>query len=164
LNGDGTPELAVGALGTDDGASAAGAVWILFMDGVGLQSSTEYRNAGTNLESYRTWGNYAGNPVMGGFVELSVDLSLTGHQRATVLGFLGKATMLLGRGQTLLVDVTHPLGEVLHLPVLAAPVLYRATIPVDASLCGITLSTQAVHLIGVQPFALSNAIDFTVCP
>jgi hypothetical protein len=101
---------------------------------------------------------------MGGTVELNVDLSLTGHQRATVLGFLGKATTLLGRGQTLLVDVSHPMGEVLHLPVLAAPVLYRATIPVDASLCGITLSTQAVHLIGVQPFALSNAIDFTVCP
>jgi hypothetical protein len=48
LDGDGTPELAAGAPTTNDGASIAGALWILFMDGRGLQASAEYRNAGTN--------------------------------------------------------------------------------------------------------------------
>jgi hypothetical protein len=51
INGDGTPDLAAGSPGADDGANLAGALWILFMDGVALQSSAEYRSAGTNPES-----------------------------------------------------------------------------------------------------------------
>jgi len=35
LDGDGVGDLAVGALGDDDGGSERGAVWILFLDGDG---------------------------------------------------------------------------------------------------------------------------------
>ena len=34
LNGDGISELAVGSEGNDDGASAAGAIWIIFLGNV----------------------------------------------------------------------------------------------------------------------------------
>ena len=36
LDGDGVGDLAVGALGDDDGGSARGAVWVLFLDGICL--------------------------------------------------------------------------------------------------------------------------------
>jgi len=35
LNGDGVPDLAVGAYGDDDGGSGAGAVYVLFLDASG---------------------------------------------------------------------------------------------------------------------------------
>jgi len=34
LDGDGLGDLAVGALGDDDGGTGRGAVWVLFLDGV----------------------------------------------------------------------------------------------------------------------------------
>jgi NADPH-dependent 2,4-dienoyl-CoA reductase/sulfur reductase-like enzyme len=70
---------------------------------------------------------------------------------------------ILAGGQALLIDVFHTGGEMLRLPLLPAPVSYTFTVPVDPSLCGVTLSTQAVHLLGARPFALSNAIELTVC-
>ena len=181
LQGDGTPEIAVGALGTDDGASTAGALWILFMDGRGLQASAEYRNAGTNPESYRSWGNYAGTPVHGGTLELSLDVESSGHRFGTIVGYLGVATTDLGNGQYLLVDTDHPSGEILHFPIMGAPVVYTLVVPETLALCGLTVSTQGLHLVpspgltrrhapdlaGLpgDPLDLvySNAIDFQVC-
>ena len=181
LNGDGTPELAVGAHGTDDGAISAGALWILFMDGRGLQASAEYRNAGSNPESYRSWGNYAGTPVHGGTLELSLDVESTGHRFGTIVSYLGTATTDLGNGQYLLVDADHPAGEILHFPIMAAPVVYTLVVPETLALCGLTVSTQGMHLVPMpgltrRPGAdlarlpgdptdvvYSNAIDLQVC-
>ena len=176
LDGDGTPELAAGALGTDEGGSSNGAVWILFMDGRGLQASAEYRNAGTNPESYRSWGNYAGTPVHGGTLELSLDVESTGHRFGIIVGYLGAATTLLSDGQYLLVDTDHPAGEILHFPVRKAPVEYSILVPEDLSLCGLTVSTQGLHFVrmlgrgyvpdlvdGTPGVVYSNAIDLQVC-
>ena len=181
LDGDGVPELAAGALGTDDGAQTAGALWILFMDGRGLQASAEHRNAGTNPESYRSWGNYAGTPVHGGTLTLSLDVQSTGHRYGTIVGYLGAATTDLGNGQFLLVDTDHPSGEILHFPIMHAPVEYSIVVPETLALCGLTISTQGMHLVPASGLTrrhapdvatalgeptevvYSNAIDFQVC-
>jgi hypothetical protein len=181
LDGDGTPELAVGAPGTDDGGSLVGAVWILFMDGRGLEASAEYRNAGTNPESYRSWGNYAGTPVHGGTLTLSLDVESTGHRFGTVVGYLGAATTPLGNGQYVLVDTDHPAGEILRFPVQSARVQYTIVVPETLALCGLTVSTQGMHLVPMPGLSrraapdlasaagdptdvvYSNAIDLQVC-
>jgi hypothetical protein len=151
------------------------------MDGRGLQASAEYRNAGTNPESYRSWGNYAGTPVHGGTLELSLDVESTGHRFGTIVGYLGSASTDNGDGQYVLVDTDHPAGEILHFPIMAAPVVYTLVVPETLALCGLTVSTQGMHLVPMpgltrrpgadvalalgDPTAVvySNAIDFQVC-
>jgi hypothetical protein len=160
---------------------STGALWILFMDGRGLQASAEYRNAGANPESYRSWGNYAGTPVHGGTLELSLDVASTGHRFGTIVGYLGSATTALANGQFVLVNTDHPAGEILRFPLRKAPVEYSILIPEDLALCGLTISTQGMHLVPMpgltrRPGAdvavalgdptdvvYSNAIDFQVC-
>ena len=146
------------------------------MDGRGLQASAEYRNAGTNPESYRSWGNYAGTPVHGGTLTLSVDVESTGHHFGTIVGYLGAATTPLPNGQFLLVDTDHPAGEILRLPMRTIPVEYSILVPETLALCGLTIATQGVHLVpglghryatdvarGPAEVVYSNAIDFQVC-
>ena len=53
LNGDGTPDLAVGAPLDDDGGSAKGAIWVLFMDPTGVVMSHQKISA--------TTGGFTGN-------------------------------------------------------------------------------------------------------
>jgi hypothetical protein len=133
------------------------------MDGRGLESAATFRPDEHNPSSYLAWGDHSGNPVMGATVTLSVVVATTGHTHGVVLGVLGQKMEILAGGQALLIDVFHTGGEILRLPLLPAPVSYTFTVPVDPSLCGVTLSTQAVHLLGARPFALSNAIELTVC-
>jgi hypothetical protein len=159
LNGDGTPELAAGAMGTDDGASLAGALWILFMEGRGLQASAEYRNAGANPESYRSWGDYAGTPVHGSTLELSLDVESTGHRFGTIVGYLGSDSVPVENGQYLLVDTNHTAGEILRFPLRRAPVEYSILIPEDLALCGLTVSTQGMHLVPMPGLTRSHAPD-----
>jgi hypothetical protein len=84
-------------------------------------------------------------------------------------------------GQYVLVDTNHPSGEILHFPIMAAPVVYTLVVPETLALCGLTVSTQGMHLVpspGLtrRPRAdlaalpgdptdvvYSNAIDFQVC-
>lgn len=47
LDGDGRPDLAVGAVGDDDGGANFGAVWLLFLDGVASAAASPY-GCGTN--------------------------------------------------------------------------------------------------------------------
>jgi hypothetical protein len=151
------------------------------MDGRGLQASAEYRNAGTNPESYRSWGNYAGTPVHGGTLELSLDVESTGHRFGTLVGYLGAASVSVENGQYLLVDIDHPSGEILRFPIRRAPVEYTIAVPEDLALCGLTISTQGMHLVpspgltrryapdlaalpgDPMEVVYSNAIDFQVC-
>jgi hypothetical protein len=181
VDGDGVCDLAVGSSGDDDGGNIAGALWILFMDGRGLQASAEYRNAGTNPESYRSWGNYAGTPVHDGTLELSLDVESTGHRYGTIVGYLGFGATPLPDGQYLLVDTDDPSGEILHFPIMPSPVVYTLVVPETLALCGLTISTQGMHLVPMpgltrrhapdlaalpgDPTAVvySNAIDFMVC-
>jgi hypothetical protein len=119
--------------------------------------------------------------VHGGTLELSLDVESTGHRFGTIVGYLGSASVPVENGQYLLVDTDHPVGEILHFPIMAAPVVYTLVVPETLALCGLTISTQGMHLVPMpgltrrpgadvalapdDPTAVvySNAIDFQVC-
>lgn len=121
----------------------------------GLAGST-LRNSGANPLSYS-----ANAPLIGGTLTLAVDLSITGHTQALVMGFNSPLDIGLGAGQRLLVNVADVAGELLGLPLQAGP-LATWNLPVMPFGCGLELYTQAIQLGGVFPFALSNARDLTI--
>ena len=90
----------------------------------------------------------------------TVDLSTTGHALAGLVGFGTPWTFTLGGGQTILVNLADPNGELLALPFVPGPTaVYSFGVPTDASLAGFPIFTQALHVGGGNPFALSNALD-----
>lgn len=121
---------------------------------VGATSS--FRNGGANPASLT-----ANAPVIGGTLTLEVDLTTSGHAQAVVIGFAGPLDLPLGGGQQLLVDVTHPDGELLGLSAVGGPTA-TWNLPVPPTVCGLELSVQALHFGGVTPFALGNARDLRV--
>ena len=109
------------------------------------------RNGGNNPASYT-----ASAPVIGGSWTANVDLSGTGHTSALVTGHLTPGNTTLGGGQVLLISGPKQF----ELPLTAGPIAsWTMTLPNDPTLAGLTLYTQAAHLFGVTPFALSNAQD-----
>jgi hypothetical protein len=133
--------------------------WTLAVAGV------ESSNPGNvNPDSLTVGGSRQGLPVFGETLDFHVDVSgTTGHAMSTVIGFFGGWNETLVGGQVLLVDLTHQSGEVFGFPLQNGD--FSATgIPVgnDPSLCGAEVHVQAIHLFGVQPFALSNAQVLTV--
>jgi len=119
-----------------------------------------FRNAGSNPASYVA----TTLPVLGGTYVGDVDLGgTTGHDLALLVGYATPLTWQLGGGQFLLVNVADATGELLMLSTLPGPIAtFSIPIPNDVLLAGYDLSTQAMHLGGVQPFALSNAQDLTL--
>jgi len=109
------------------------------------------RNAGANPSSYRS-----SRTVLGEEWRAGVDLTTTGHAFAVLYGKAGPANLTLGGGQRLLIG-----GQaIFKLPARPGPVAtWSAPVPLDPSLVGLTLYTQAVHLLGVTPFELSNTQD-----
>jgi hypothetical protein len=118
------------------------------------------RNAGTNPVSY----SHSSPPVLGTDYRCDVDLAgTTGHNLALLVGYASPLTATLGGGQVLLVDVTDPGGELLAQPPVAGPLAhYDIPVPADLHLLGLQVATQAAHVGGIRPFALSNALDLTV--
>ena len=99
-------------------------------------------------------------PVLGGTYHATVDLGATGHSLAWLAGFAGPDYVVLPGTQVLLVDVLHPDGELLALPLQAGPVAtFAVPIPSDLSLTAFEVFTQAMHVGGGLPFVLSNAQD-----
>ena len=152
------------------GGSSTGELWAVGQYFTGSQTSTltarlsgnralaVVRNIGANPFSYTT-----NAPVLGGTLSGSVDLTMTGHSHALLFGFETPATLPLGGGQTLLVNVLDPAGELFALTPRSGPLASFSTpVPADAALCGFVLSSQAIHFGGSSPFALSNAQDMTV--
>ncbi len=144
----------VGACNQDGTASSAGSAYSFVRTAV---ASATARNAGTNPASY----DAVTLPVLGATYTGTVDLGgTTGHNLAWLVGYTTPLTQPLGGGQTLLVNVSDPNGELLMQPTKPGPLAtYDLSVPGDLGLLGFTLATQALHLGGMQPFALSNAQD-----
>ncbi|MEW6155767.1 MAG: hypothetical protein AB1673_17575, partial [Actinomycetota bacterium] len=142
------------SLGSDGGHNLA-----IYGTG-GIAASATARNAGTNPASYGTFTR----PTLGGTYTAFVDLAGTsGHDLAWLAGFGTPLTSTLAGGQTLLVDPADPFGELLGASVVPGPVaLYDLAVPGDPLFAGFALSTQALHVGGLQPFALSNAQDLVL--
>ncbi|MEW6071342.1 MAG: choice-of-anchor J domain-containing protein [Planctomycetota bacterium] len=126
----------------------------------GPPASATSRNAGTNPASHTA----VTLPVLGATYTATVDLGgTTGHNLAWLVGYSTPITLPLGGGQTLLANVADPNGELLLQPFLAGPVAtYNLPVPVDVAFAGVAASTQALHIGGVQPWALSNAQDLVL--
>lgn len=88
-----------------------------------------------------------------------VDLRTTGHTMAAVFAFDSSAEIPLAGGQWLLIGDSGS-GELLGLAPRPGPVAaFVSLVPVDLSIVGLYVGTQAIHFGGVVPFALSNAMD-----
>ena len=120
-------------------------------------AEAESRNAGTNPASY----SLSGPPVLGTTITATIDLAgTTNHSLAWLMGYTTPLTLILGGGQAVLMNVADPNGELLLLPVFPGPIVgINLGVPAQIAFVGFTLSTQALHIGGVQPFALSNAQD-----
>ena len=123
-------------------------------------ASVNTRNAGANPSSFSTQGT----PVLGTNLVLDLDLAgTTGHSLGAIVGYASGLTLPLAGGQVILVNLTDPLGELLSQPLLPGPIAtWSLAIPGDVSFCGFSLAVQGIHIGGVQPFALSNALDLVV--
>ena len=142
--------ILVGAFLDDQGANISGSAYV-FEPPTGTSS---FRNAGSNPVSYAV-----DPPIVGSSWSAMVDLTGTGHSHAQILGNTGPAATLLPGGQVLLITG----APVLKLPLQPGPTAsWTVPIPSDCSLVGLTVSTQAVHILGVAPFALSNAQDLVL--
>jgi hypothetical protein len=125
-----------------------------------LMASATFRNAGSNPASY----DAVTLPVLGTTYSGEVDLAgTTGHSLALLVGYSTPLTLPLPGGQTLLVNVTDPNGELLRQTPLAGPVAtFDIPVPSDVMLAGFEAFTQALHIGGGQPFVLSNAQDLAL--
>ena len=130
---------------------------IAWYENMGPIGSAQFRNAGTNPASY----DAVTMPVIGTTFTATVDLlGTTGHSLALLVGFSTPLTLPLSGGQTLLVNIADPDGELLGQPVMTGPVAtFDMPIPYDLGLLGAEACTQALQVGGVQPYALSNALD-----
>lgn len=114
-------------------------------------ASASFRNAGSNPASYT-----CNAPVLGGTFSATVDLSTSGHSFARLVARTTATDITLAGGQHLLCGGTS-LGST---PTVAGPLAnFLIPVPTDLALCGLAAHTQALHLGGVAPFALSNAQD-----
>lgn len=113
--------------------------------------------AGVNATGY-----VATAPLLGTAWTATVDNATTGNTAAGVVGFGTPDDVLYAFG-SLLVDVTHPVGELLGLALQTGTgiVSFSLDVPSDLALCGITLSTQA-YGVGGPGLRVHNAYDLVV--
>ena len=119
-------------------------------------ASATYRNAAPNPSSHSA----VTLPELGGTYTAEVDLAgTTAHGAAMLAAFSAPASFALG-GNVVLVDITHPAGELLGYPLATGPVAsFSFGIPPDPVFGGMKVFTQAIHVGGVFPYVLSNAQD-----
>ncbi len=147
FDGDGDPDV-VTTVADDDRI-----VWSVN----GIRAAAAFRNAGSNPASH----DAVTLPVLGTTYTAAIDLGgTTGHSLAWLVGFATPLRWPLASGQVLLVNFADPNGELLGQAYLPGPVAtFDLPVPSDLSLLDYELSTQALHVGGVQPFAVSNARD-----
>lgn len=136
----------------DEGAPKAAVVCLgPPLAGACARASVTLRTASGNALSYT-----ASAPVLGAVFRAEVDVTLTGHTSAFVAASLSPTSILLPSGQTLL----SGLAQAQFLGIEDGPIArWELCLPNDPALAGIEIATQAFHLGGGQPVALSNALD-----
>jgi len=154
VNGDGYDDVIVGEIGY---GNFKGRALVYHGSSTGLYDGTAavgWRNRAPNVNSY-----VAAPPVLGRNWTATVDVAMTHHSHAQILGFTaGSAPTPLPGGQVLLVTGT----QIMKLAPQPGPLAtWSMPVPNDPALCGFTLYTQAIHLFGAVPFALTNAQDLT---
>jgi hypothetical protein len=127
---------------------------------LGFQSgaaSATFRNAGTNPASY-TASNL---PVLGTSYVALIDLTTTGHTTAVLVGYGAPLSLTLPWGQTALVNFSG--NEYFGAPSSIGPIAsISVSIPSSVAYVGFSVFTQAAHIGGISPYALSNAQDLVL--
>ena len=120
-----------------------------------VEASAVVRTQSPNVSSYS-----ASPAALGGNWSLTVDLGgTTGHSNAQVFLRAQPAAVPLSQGDVLLIGGPQYFAT----PLLSGPLAsFSAPVPNDPALCGLPAATQAVHIGGVVPFRLSNAVDLIV--
>jgi hypothetical protein len=141
------------------------AAWYLTLSKANLATAARavVRNPRTNQTSY----TLSGSPGrLGGSAGIGI-ANVSGHRTNYLIVGIGPVSSPLGRctwpaGRSLQGRFLY-CGTILDVIFLGPnPTLLPALPnPKDVSLCGLTVCTQAVHLGGVRPYCLSNAIDVT---
>lgn len=150
--------LEVGGDQADNSLDNPGAAYVFDLDTGSCPTPTvTSRTAGTNVASFT-----ADPMVIGTNWTATVDLGVTGHASAQVLGFQSAVNLPLGGGQVILVGGPR----VFKTPLQAGPLAsWTIGVPNDNALVGLTLYAQAVHIGGVTPFLLTNTQDLLIsCP
>ena len=116
-----------------------------------------WRNAdgSANPESFD-----AGRPLLGATWVSDVDLATTDHANAALVVFREPAEIALGAGRVLL-GRPPVLAALSPVSLVGSVARFETALPLDAGLCGLELTTQALHF-GGGPFALSNAQDLVL--
>ncbi len=97
-------------------------------------------------------------PVLGGSFTGSAPLG--GHLSAWFTAFAAPLELPLSAG-VVLVDFTHPAGDLLALaPLIFDPATFDLPVPIDLTLAGLMIYTQAVRFGG--GFSLTNACDAVI--
>lgn len=152
-----------------DGRSDAGDVYVqnVQVDGslgslVCSPADAAARNAGANPAVFAVQNP----PILGDTLLATVDVAAAGQAASLLFAFDTAFELTLAGGQVLLCLDLGGSGELLTgsglLPVASGAVdSYQGAVPLDLSLCGYALCTQAI-LFGSPPYELSNAQDLTV--
>ena len=159
VGADGEDSSATGVNGAegDNSRSFSGAVYVFDADGPDASVAT--RTAGANVPSYVAQPARIGSTWTG-----TVDVGRTGHTAAALFFFL-QPTLVgpVWNDHWLLVGSAFPAGELFGLPLEPGPLAtFQLAIPNSLDLLGRVLVSQAAHVGGVQPIALSHAQDLTL--
>ena len=160
LDGNGVPDLAIGADQDDDGDTDAGAAWVVRLQGVAVPNPVVRNGLGVN----RVLLTAERPPAIGQKWRVQVDCS--GHRPSFVFHFgsdqpLG-GTIVTGYGQWL-VDFQHPRLFQRLAPHAGAPTTLTYSVPPDIGLIGMPFYSQAV-VLGFPSFELTNALDGWATP
>lgn len=112
------------------------------------------RNAGSNPNSFTSTA-----PVMGSTLTMSVTTGA--YSFATIFLRAGAGNLTLSGGQVVLMDLASPLLIQFSGLSGAAPEV-EVSLPVNAALCDMNITSQALLFGGASPFALTNAMDMVV--
>ena len=173
LDGDGDPEIAVGAPQDDEGGFDVGAVWILFLESgpdysVGVHngalsqggdaSATQRNGSGINPVVFS-----ADNlPLLGTNWMATVDTSSLGGTGFTLAGFFfGPSSGVITPLGEVLVDPTGGLALSATAFAFGTSATYSIPVPNSPTLAGDVLVAQVLVTIG-STSTLTNALDLTL--
>ncbi len=150
LDGDGSTDVAIGAFGDDDAGTDRGAVYIVFLCTPTAARATFRNGSGMNPPGY----SEITGAVLGTTWQTAVDIATPGALASIVAwGYGGPTSGLQVNGLVR--------GELLCRPPFLLQTgfgQHAAPIPVDCSILGVPLSTQAAT-VSAGEFKLQNALD-----
>src|SRR5262245_1577188 len=152
LDGDGAPDLAVGAYHDEDGSEEAGAVWI-----VDLDPSAVRNGSGRNPLSL----SQTSEPSVGHDWKIVLDCSAHRRGVASISGFAAPLPGLMTPLGEVLIDRHSPRFFELVAPHRGTAVSFHIPVPLDPALIGLFLHVQGL-VTGAPGPQLSNALDVIV--